>query len=107
MQEVDLMGAGSTQVKAIKSKTKSLDPQKINQIRLEHFENYKKLRRRMDRSYIKMRNIQNHGSSGGGGDTEVGFYSQRSADGRISNPALTESMKTYKQISQNLKNLHA
>ena len=34
------------------------NPMKINEIRLEHFENYKKLRRKMDHAYLKVRNLQ-------------------------------------------------
>ena len=31
------------------------NPIKINEIRLEHFENFKKLRRKMDHAYLKVR----------------------------------------------------
>lgn len=35
--------------------------QEITDMRLEHFENYKKLRRKMDKAYLKVRNLENTG----------------------------------------------
>jgi len=40
------------------------DPSKVNEIRLEHFQNFKKLRRRMDHAYLKLRHLQSTGRGG-------------------------------------------
>ena len=51
------------------------NPIKINEIRLEHFENFKKLRRKMDHAYLKVRDLQ--GTAGGAcqADTSRSVYS--------------------------------
>lgn len=103
------------------------NPMKINEIRLEHFENFKKLRRKMDHAYLKVRNLQ--GQAGGcGADTGRSSYSAaipssssrimlngtssgRSTNGggttKITNPVYTENLRAYNQLSQTLSSLHA
>ena len=105
-----------------KNRVKSRDlsnPLKINEIRLEHFQNYKNLRRKMDQAYLKVRNLQNKGQGGpqfassddlseqSNNSNEP--FSQRNENKpkKITNPVFTENMRTYTQISQTLASLHA
>ena len=38
-----------------------VDPKEVNQVRLEHFQNFKQLRRRMDQSYLKVKQLEAQG----------------------------------------------
>lgn len=79
------------------------DSIKVKQIRLEHFQNFKKLRRRMDRAYLRIRHIQ---AKGGGKNAKE----DESGDGetsKIIDPVYEDSVKTYRQISQNFSSLHS
>ena len=73
-------GRGSQEIVVNKMTQKDLsNPIKINEIRLEHFQNFKKLRRRMDHAYLKVRKLQGKqggvsadtGRSGGGESSRV------------------------------------
>eukprot|EP00353_Schmidingerella_taraikaensis_P012313 CAMPEP_0185571976 /NCGR_PEP_ID=MMETSP0434-20130131/3967_1 /TAXON_ID=626734 ORGANISM="Favella taraikaensis, Strain Fe Narragansett Bay" /NCGR_SAMPLE_ID=MMETSP0434 /ASSEMBLY_ACC=CAM_ASM_000379 /LENGTH=65 /DNA_ID=CAMNT_0028187643 /DNA_START=650 /DNA_END=847 /DNA_ORIENTATION=+ len=48
----------------------------MNKIRLEHFQNFKKLRREMDRAYLKVRQMQasGHGTSMNGTSESINEY---------------------------------
>ena len=48
---------GMAQVSKTVTQKEITDPIKINEVRLEHFENFKKLRRKMDHAYLKVRNL--------------------------------------------------
>ena len=56
------------------------DPSKVNEIRLEHFQNFKKLRRRMDHAYLKLRHLQ---STGRGGLGDVSSRSNQQSSSAI------------------------
>lgn len=108
------------------------NPIKINEIRLEHFENFKKLRRKMDHAYLKVRGLQGTTHGAVQADTSRSSYSaaavaKNSSRGllpgastsrsnnanvngpapKITNPVYTENLRAYNQLSQTLSSLHA
>lgn len=85
-----------------------IDSVKINQIRLEHFENYKNLRRRMDRAYLKMRHLQSKGVGGNGNRAKKDAFIEKTKEcNTISDPVYDETKMTYNKISQTLNSLHS
>ena len=99
------------------------NPIKINEIRLEHFENFKKLRRKMDHAYLKVRGLQGTTHGAVQADTSRTSYSAAVAGGssrgllpgastsrsnnvnlngpapKITNPVYTENLRAYNQLS--------
>lgn len=80
----------------------------VNKIRLEHFQNYKKLRREMDRAYLKVRHLQatGHGGSVGGQSDMASDYTSDN-NNNLHSPMYAENLRTYSQISSTLNTLHA
>lgn len=74
------------------------DQTKVKAIRLEHFQNFKKLRRRMDRAYLRIRHIESKGGGRGQSEDDPFLSNDKDGDGpaKIVNPVYVESMKTYR-----------
>ena len=99
---------------------------KINEMRLENFQNYKKLRRRMDHAYLKVRQLQRQGKdyvlqaedeSDNNSQKSKRSTSQpdvNSAGGspviklpqKVKNPLMTDNIRTYNEISSTFSTLH-
>ena len=62
----------------------------------------------MDRAYLRMRHIQSKGGARQAKEDDLTLNRNKDDEAKkIVNPVYVQSVKTYKQISQNFNSLHA